>query len=454
MPISIRICALALVLGISAPLADARAAWADQPDHVIADVVARVQGGVVRIIAVPKPDKKEEPKTAKTTAADSQPTYSIGSGFVIDPSGLVATNRHVVVNAISIFVGTQDGARYRAEIVGMPGKADIALLRVHPDKPMPSLTFGNSDALRAGDTIIAIGSPFGFDNSVTAGIVSSTNRDIMESPFDDYIQTDAAINHGNSGGPLFNLRGEVVGMASVLFAPTNETGSVGLGFAIPSNELRFVFDRLEQYGTVRAGMLPLRTQQVSAMMARAIGAPGPGGALVIGLEPGAIVMGGAIDPGDVIETFNGVPVQDPRDLARKAGVSPIGTDATLTLSRGGKTLSVTVPILAFDDKDEYRGGTTPPPKTLGLTFAFEDENTDSGVKVAAIDRSGSAADSGLREGDTILMVQQRLVSTPKDVTEALQERIKADQPYAALLMERDGKQSWIPVALPDKAEGG
>jgi serine protease Do len=449
MPNSIRICALALVLGISAPLADARAAWADQPDHAIADVVARVQGGVVRIIAVPKPDKKEEPKTAKATAADSQPTYSIGSGFVIDPSGLVATNRHVVVNAISIFVGTQDGARYRAEIVGMPGKADIALLRIHPDKPMPSLTFGNSDALRAGDTIIAIGSPFGFDNSVTAGIVSSTNRDIMESPFDDYIQTDAAINHGNSGGPLFNTEGEVVGMNSVLFAPG--TGSVGLGFAIPSNDLRFVFSRREKYREVRAGMLPFRTQGVTAMMAQAIGSPGPGGALIAALGPRGDEMHDEIQPGDVIRTFNGEVVLDPRDLARKAGRAEIGGTARLGICRSGMIMSVDVPILPYEMHAPKGREPGPPPTILGLQFiAAGGAANKSGVAVATIDPAGSAADSGLQAGDVILRVQQQPVATPEQAQAALQARADAEQPFAAVLVLRDDKRTWIPVALPTK----
>ena len=171
---------------------------------------------------------------------------ALGSGFVIDPAGFIATNKHVIDRATSIFVMTAEGVRYQAKVVGMPDKADMALLHVDAGQPLPAVPFGDSDKMRVGDTVIAIGSPFGFDNSVTAGIVSAVNRDIMESPFDDYFQTDAAINHGNSGGPLFNLAGEVIGMNSVIFAPG--TGSVGLGFAVPSNDLHFVFDRLMKTG--------------------------------------------------------------------------------------------------------------------------------------------------------------------------------------------------------------
>ena len=316
-----------MVLTLAAP-APGFCAWADQPPDAIAAIVANVQDSVMRIVVVHPPEKKDGDAESKAQASDdSQPVTRIGSGFVIDPSGLVATNRHVVENTLSIFVGTPDGGRYRAEIAGMPGKADIALLRIHPDRPLPAVRFGNSDKLRPGDTVIAIGSPFGFDNTVTAGIVSSVNRDIMESPFDDYIQTDAAINHGNSGGPLFNMAGEVVGMTSVLFAPGTYSGSVGVGFAIPSNDLSFVLSRLAKYGEVRAGMLPLRTQQVTALMAQSIGAPGPGGALIDALGPRYDEMDNRIQPGDVIRSFNGETVIDPRDLARKAARTAIGSMA-------------------------------------------------------------------------------------------------------------------------------
>jgi serine protease Do len=293
--------------------------------------------------------------------------------------------------------------------------------------------------------VIAIGSPFGFDNTVTAGIVSSVNRDIMESPFDDYIQTDAAINHGNSGGPLFNIAGEVVGMTSVLYAPGNYSGSVGLGFAIPSNDLRFVFSRLEQYGQVRAGMLPLRTQQVTEFMAQAIGSPDSGGALIASLGSRADEMNHQIEPGDIVRTFNGEPVIDPRDLARKAAKAEIGSTATLGICRSGTIMSVHVPILPFEtgpEKPVVLPG--PPPKTLGLQLAA----APGGVAVSAVDPSGSVADSGLQPGDVILRVQQQRVRTPEEAEAALKAREAAKEPYAAILVERDDKSSWIPIALP------
>lgn len=424
-------------------------AGSDQPPGMIAAVVARVRDSVMRIVVVHPPEAPPGEKTI-AKAGEGHPVTRIGSGFVIDPDGLVATNRHVVENATAIFVATPDGGRFRAEIVGMPHKADIALLRIHTGYKLPAIKWGNSDALRPGDTVIAIGSPFGFDNTVTAGIVSSVNRDIMETPFDDYIQTDAAINHGNSGGPLFNMNGEVVGMNSVLYAPGTYSGSVGLGFAIPSNDLRFVLSRLEEYGQVRAGMLPFRTQSVTAMMAEAIGSPAPGGALIAALGPRGDEMNGLIQPGDVIRTFNGEVVTDPRDLARKAARAPIGSTVRLGICRSGTIMAVNVPILAYDPHPQPIQEPGPPPKMLGLQFSAAEgsDGTVRGVAVSAIDPTGSAADSGLQTGDIILRVQQQPISTPEQARAALQARAAAKQPYAAVLVERNEKRTWIPVALP------
>ncbi len=438
--------AISLAVGFGTGTPSAYATVADQPPGTIAGIVAHVRDSVMRIVVVHPPETADDTGQNKAQAGDSHPVTRIGSGFVIDPSGLVATNRHVVENTLAIFVGTPDGGRYRAEVVGMPAKADIALLRiVHPPAHLTAVKFGDSDKIRPGDTVIAIGSPFGFDNTVTAGIVSSVNRDIMESPFDDYIQTDAAINHGNSGGPLFNMAGEVVGMTSVLYAPGNYSGSVGLGFAIPSNDLRFVFSRLEQYGEVRAGMLPLRTQQVTEFMAQAIGSPDAGGALIAALGSRADEMNHQIEPGDIVRTFNGQPVIDPRDLARKAARAEIGSMATLGICRSGTIMSVQVPILPFEhgpqSHDVLPG---PPPKTLGLQLAA----APGGVTVSAVDPSGSVADSGLQPGDVILRVQQQRVRTPQEAEAALKAREAAKQPYAAILVERDDKPSWIPIALP------
>jgi serine protease Do len=196
----------------------------------------------------------------------------LGSGFIIDSSGFIATNLHVVKDAAALFVKTADGIRCPASIVGVPHTVDIALLRIDAGHNLPSVPLGDRDKMHVGDTVITIGSPFGFDNSVTSGIISAVNRNIMESPFDDYLQTDAAINSGNSGGPVFNLDGEVIGMNSVIFSPS--TGFSGLAFAIPSNQLNFVLSRLMKTGEVNTGMLPIYTQRITWMLEQALHTPG------------------------------------------------------------------------------------------------------------------------------------------------------------------------------------
>ncbi len=323
----------------------------------------------------------------------------------------------------------------------------MALLRIHAGHALPSVSFGDSDKMRVGDTVIAIGSPFGFDNSASAGIVSAVNRNIMESPFDDYIQTDAAINHGNSGGPLFNLQGEVIGMNSVIYAPG--TGSVGLGFALPSNELRFVFDRLMKTGEIDAGMLPIHTQQVTWMLEQALGTPGLQGALVSSVQDaGNTMLHGVIRPGDVILTFNGQTVSDPRDLARKAARGTPGSDAVLQISRAGGNATVhvkiqqwpEVPPVVPSDNDRQKLG-------LDLVSAKGDQGQAT-VMVASVDPTGTAADSGIQKGDIIIDVQQAPVSDPAQASRLLSAPSSQRQGFAAVRVERDQKISWIPLAVP------
>lgn len=437
---------LVLSLGSLTPLA----ARADGRPDSIAAVVAKVSPAVVRIIAVQPPQPVDDKPGAKiaSASASSQTTNAIGSGFIIDPSGFIATNKHVIANATSIFVLTADGVRYPASIVGMPSKADMALLRIDAGRKLPTVSFGDSDKMRPGDTVIVIGSPFGFDNSVTSGVLSAVNRNIMESPFDDYLQTDAAINHGNSGGPLFNRQGEVIGMNSVIFAPG--TGSVGLGFAIPSNDLKFVFDRLMKTGEVKAGMLPIHTQQVTWMLQQALDTPDLEGALVSSVhDDGDEMLQGKIKPGDVILSFNGQKVTDPRDLARKAAWAPIGSDAALELCRIGvcETVHVTIqewppaePIILKDDGKNI----------LGLELiSGQGDNNEPTVTVASVDPAGTAADSGIEKGDIIIEVQQTPVTEPDQALRLFWVQSSMRRHFAAVLVEHDKKRSWISLAVPD-----
>lgn len=437
---------LLLLIGPITP----RVANADAVPDPVAAVVAKVSSAVVRIITV-RPPKHDgvKPEVKVVGAAELERTISaIGSGFIIDPSGFIATNKHVIEEATSIFVVTADGVRLQAAIVGMPAEADMALLKVVAGRALPFVPFGDSDHLRIGDTVIAIGSPFGFDNSVTAGIISAVNRDIMESPFDDYIQTDAATNHGNSGGPLFNLAGEVIGMNSVIFAPG--TGWAGLGFALPSNGLRFVFDRLMKTGEVRAGMLPIYTQQVSWMLEQALDAPDLLGALVSAVnDDGGTMLHGQIEPGDLILTFNGQKVLDPRDLARKAAQAPIGSWAELEMSRGGKRETAHVMIHPWPEaKPVVLKGNAQ--EKLGLELVSGRlENGEPAVTVASVDLAGTAADSGIQKGDIIIRVQQTPVSEPDQALRIFSAQSFTKHRFAAVLVERGKKRIWIPIAVPN-----
>jgi serine protease Do len=370
----------------------------------------------------------------------------VGSGFIVDRSGLIATNRHVVEDGIAVFVYTQDGVRYQADIVGMTTKADIALLRIHAGKDLPAVTFADSDKVRVGDSVIAIGSPYGFNNSVTAGVVSAVNRDIQDGPFDDFIQTDAAINHGNSGGPLFNLSGQLIGMNTALFGPT--TASSGLGFSIPGNDLKFVVGRLAETGKIHAGMLPIRAQNVTWMLEQATGAQTLKGALVISVGPGAE---GKIQPGDVVTAFDGQPVQDPRDLARKAVQTPVGTDVALEVFRDGKTRTVHFTIQPWPEAK------LPPPLDLshwqlGLHLAPAPKGGSAGgaggMIITAVDPTGTAAASGLQKGDVVLRVQQEVASSPDQTLHVLEAMHAKQQPFAMALIRRGDTTAWVSVVVP------
>jgi len=443
--------ALALILPMVLPLLAAPIAYADTDPDSAAAMVARVAPAVVRVITVRPPAPEEvKPGTQIAKASVSgKNSMASGSGYIIDPSGYIGTNKHVIDGAISVFVVTADGVRYPAKIVGMPAEADIALLKIDAgDRPLPFVRFGDFNKVRVGDKVVAIGSPFGFDNSVTSGIVSALNRDIMESPFDDYVQTDAAINHGNSGGPLFNMSGEVIGMNSIIFAPT--AGFAGLAFAVPSDSLKFVFDRLMKTGEVRAGMLPIHTQQVTWMLQQAVEAPNREGALVTSVQDdGGAMLKGIIQPGDVIRAFDGQPVLDPRDLARKAARAPIGSDVALERCRAGVIETVHVTIQAWPEAKPIvldNDG----PHTLGLRLASgRGQNGEPIVTVADVEPTGTAANSGIQKGDTIVEVQLTPVSEPDQALHIFQAQSQLKRRFAAVLVEHDKKLSWMSLAVPE-----
>src|ERR1700751_1553745 len=282
---------------------------------------------------------------------DLQPhkTNSLGSGFIVDTSGIVVTNNHVIADADEINIIMNDGSKFKAELVGVDKKTDLAVLKFKPTKPLTAVKFGDSDKLRLGEWVIAIGNPFSLGGTVTAGIVSARNRDISSGPYDNYIQTDAAINRGNSGGPLFNLGGEVVGINTAIISPSG--GSIGIGFAVPSNSAVAVIEQLRQYGETRRGWLGVRIQQVTDDIAESLNIKPPHGALVAGVDDKGPAKPGGIEPGDVVIKFDGHDVKEVRDLPRIVADTPVGKQVDVVIIRKGKKETHQVKVGRLADTD-------------------------------------------------------------------------------------------------------
>ncbi len=267
---------------------------------------------------------------------------SLGSGFVVDPAGIIITNNHVIEDADEIEVNLSDGSKLKAELKGRDGKTDLAVLKVKPPHPLTAVTFGNSDSIRVGDWVMAIGNPFGLGGSVTLGIVSARNRNINSGPYDDFIQTDAAINRGNSGGPLFNMAGEVVGINTAIISPSG--GSIGIGFSIPSNTARRVIDQLVAFGETRRGWLGVKIQEVTDDLAKSLKLDMARGALVADVTPTGPAEKAGIKPGDVVVKFDNKPVHEMRDLPRIVADTPVGTKVAIEVLRKGNPMTFTVEL--------------------------------------------------------------------------------------------------------------
>src|SRR4249920_1407017 len=333
---------------------------------------------------------------------------SLGSGFVIDAAGIVVTNNHVIAEADEITVILNDGTRLKAELIGKDQKTDLALLRVKPDKPLKAVKFGESEKLRLGEWVIAIGNPFSLGGSVTAGIVSARNRDINSGPYDNYIQTDASINRGNSGGPLFNLDGEVVGINTAIISPSG--GSIGIGFSVPSRTAVAVIDQLKQFGETRRGWLGVRIQLVTDEIAESLNIKPPHGALVAGIDEKGPAKPAGIEAGDVIVKFDGKEIHEMRDLPRVVADTPVGKDVDVVIVRKGKEENRTVKLGRLEDgekqaaltpkKDAAPQEKTVVQKTLGLNLAnmtddlrkrYKIKDSVKGVVITGVEAQSPAA---------------------------------------------------------------
>src|SRR5207253_5207959 len=283
---------------------------------------------------------------------DLQPrkTNRHGSGFIVDTSGIVVTNNHVIADADEINVIMNDGTKIKAELIGVDKKTDLAVLKFRPVKPLVAVKFGDSDKLRLGEWVIAIGNPFSLGGTVTAGIVSARNRDINSGPYDSYIQTDAAINRGNSGGPLFNLDGEVIGVNTLIISPSG--GSIGIGFAVPSKTVVGVVDSLRQFGELRRGWLGVRIQQVTDEIAESLGIKPARGALVAGVEDKGPAKPAGIEPGDVVIKFDGKDIKEPKDLSRVVADTAVGKAVDVVIIRKGEEQTKQVTLGRLEDGEK------------------------------------------------------------------------------------------------------
>ncbi len=384
---------------------------------------------------------------------------ALGSGFVISADGDIVTNNHVIDGASKVEVKLPDGREFTAEVVGADKQTDLALLRIKADKALPFVKFGDSDTLRRGNVVLAVGNPFGLGGTVTAGIVSAHHRNINSGPYDNFIQTDAAINRGNSGGPLFNTNGEVVGVNTAIYSPNG--GSVGIGFAIPSNLTREIVAQLKAHGKVERGWLGVQIQLVSPEIAQAMGLDKPHGALVAVVTPDSPAAKAGLHQGDVIVSYDGKAIKEMRDLPRMVAATPVGKSVSIELLRNGnrKTVSVSIARLkaeqmaSLSSGDEQSGGVAS--ENLGLQLATLDQDARTqlnlsddtkGVVVTSVDPDGHAAQAGIRTGDVIVRVGGRTVHNPGDVAKAVG---KGGRKTVLLLVNRAGNEFFVGVRLAE-----
>ncbi|MEZ5647878.1 MAG: DegQ family serine endoprotease [Alphaproteobacteria bacterium] len=395
-------------------------------------------------------------------------TTSLGSGFIIDPSGLIVTNNHVINEAEEITVILNDNTNLKAKILGRDTKTDLALLKVDASKPLSAVAFGDSDKVRIGDWVLAIGNPFGLGSSVTSGIVSALARDINSGQYDEFIQTDASINRGNSGGPMFNMAGEVIGINTAILSPSG--GSVGIGFAVPSNLAKQVIDQLRQFGKTRRGWLGVRIQEVTPEISESLGLGKPRGALVASVTPGGPAEAAKILPGDIVLKFNGHDITEMRRLPRVVAETSVGSEVPIDVWRAEKVLSLRVKVGELPDEpeeasaagDKKGSGSNPTSPTvgtvtvLGLTLApisnearqkYGIDSKTAGVLITAVDAKSSASEKGIRPGDVITEVAQEEVKTPADAAKQVKASKDSGRKSILLLVDRGGDLRFIALKI-------
>jgi serine protease Do len=387
-----------------------------------------------------------------------------GSGFIVDADGTIVTNNHVVKGARTLSITLDDGTVLPAKVIGADARTDIAVLKVDAKHPLPFIQLGNSRDVKAGEWVIAMGNPFGLSSSVTAGIVSAVSRDIGAGPYDQFIQVDAPINQGNSGGPLFTQDGKVIGMNTAIFSPTG--GSIGIGFAIPSDVIRTVTAQLEKGGKVVRGYVGVEAQQVNASTAKALHLKENDGALLAGVQPDSPAAQAGLQPGDVIQAVNGAKIANPRELALNVANIQPGEQAHLSVLHDGLIKDVTVKVGTLPNEQTAsndRPDNTEHRARIGLALAplspdVRDQlNVPDGTKGAVIQgvQPGSPAETaGLQPGDVIIGVGTQQVTSPAEAARAMQKAANGSDHAMALRVIRNGQPVFVGVALGDQNNQG
>ena len=451
---------------------------------MFADVVAKVGPAVVNISTTKEAGRQEEVPIPQFPPGSpfeeffkeffdrdrpqqqQRRSLSQGSGFVVDPAGFVVTNNHVIAEADDITVIFNDDSEYKAKLIGKDTKTDLALLKIERDKPFPYVEWADSDKVRIGDWMLAIGNPFGLGSTVTAGIVSARGRNINSGPYDDYMQIDAAINRGNSGGPSFTLEGKVFGINTAIFSPSGV--NAGIGFAIPSNLAKPVIENLKSKGRVPRGWLGVRIQSVTPDIAENLGLDEAAGALVAGVTPGGPAAKSDIQAGDVILEFDGKKIDEMRNLPRIVADTPIGQKSKVLVWRKGERLTVDVELgeLPEDEQIAELGQPEPPAGTtgtakipeLGFTLRpIDDElrqqftlnEASKGVVVTEVDPQSPAATENLRPGDLLVEVNQEEVKGPGEVASRIAKLKEEGKKSVLLLVDRQGDLRFVALRFAE-----
>jgi len=385
-------------------------------------------------------------------------SQALGSGFVISEDGYIVTNNHVIAEADEIEIEFFSGETLKAKLIGRDPKVDIALLKVESDEPLSFVSFGDSDIMRVGDWVMAMGNPLGQGFSVSAGIVSARNR-ALSGTYDDYLQTDAAINRGNSGGPLFNMDGQVIGVNTAILSPNG--GSIGIGFSMASNVVTRVVDQLKEFGETRRGWLGVRIQDVTGDVAEAMGLENVAGALVTDVPEGPASVAG-IKSGDVITSFDGVVVKDTRELVRKVGNTEVGKEVRVVVLREGKTQTLKITLGRRETAEGSVPAVAEVPQApvekgvLGLTVtAMTDElrgqlglaDGAEGLVVKEVDETSGAFEKGLRAGDVLTEAGQQKIATVEDLEARIKDAKEAGRKSLLLLVRRSGEPRFVAVAI-------